>query len=98
MNGRTRTVFGHVPTLILSHAKNIVKRAQVMGSILPQSVNATKTTMARDVSIGTSALQIRIVVFRENALTLVALHCRENNAIANWDGLGPDAIRVSDWN
>lgn len=95
MSGRMRIVSGHVPTLILNHAKNTVKRAQVMENILPQSVNATKTTMALVVSSGMNVRQIRIVAFRENALTLVARHCRENNVIANWDGLEADAIKVS---
>lgn len=96
MSGQMRIVSGHVPTLILSHAKNTVKRAQVMENILPQSVNAIKTTMVRDVNIGMSVRQIRIVVFRENALTLAELHCHANNAIVNWDGSGMDAIRVSE--
>lgn len=89
-------VSGHVPTLILNHAKNTVKRAQVMENFSPQSVNATKTTTARDVSTGMSVRQIRIVVFRENALTLAELHCRGSNAIVNWDGSAADAIRVSE--
>lgn len=95
MSGRMRIVSGHVLTLILNHAKNIVKRARVMENTLPQSVNATKTTTALDVSIGMSVRQMQIVAFRENALTLVGLHCHENNATANWVGLEADAIKVS---
>jgi hypothetical protein len=72
-----------------------VKRALVTANFWPQSVNAIKTTMARDVSFGMSARQIRIVVFRENALTLVEQHCRENNAIVSSDGSAMDAIKVS---
>lgn len=96
MSGQMHIVSGHVPTLILSHAKNTVKRVQVMENISPQSVNATKTTMARDVSTGMSVRQIRIVVFRENALTLAEQHYHGNNAIVNWDGSAADAKIVSD--
>lgn len=95
MSGQTHTVSGHVPTSILSHAKNTVKRALDMENISPQSVNATKTTTVRGVSTGTSVRQIRIVVLRENALTLAERHCRESNAIVNSDGSAADAIRVS---
>jgi hypothetical protein len=91
-------VSGHVPTLILNHAKNTVKRVLVMENISPQSVNATKTTTGRDVNTGMSVRQIRTVEFRENALTLAEQRYHENNAIANWDGSAPDAIRVSDLN
>lgn len=96
MSGQMHIVSGHVPTLILNHAKNTVKRVQVMENISPQSVNATKTTTVRDVSIGMSVRQIRIVEFRENALTLAEQLYRGNNAIANWDGSAADAIKVSD--
>lgn len=96
MSGQMHIVSGHVPTLILSHAKNTVKHVQVTENISPQSVNATKTITVRDVSTGMSVRQIRIVVFRENALTLAEQHCHGNNAIVNWDGSAPDAIRVSD--
>lgn len=89
-------VSGHVRTLILSHARNTVKRAQVTANISPQSVNATKTTTVRDVSTGTSARRIRIAVFRENALTLAERRCRGNNATANWGGSARDAIKVSE--
>jgi hypothetical protein len=93
-NGQMHIAFGHVQILILNHVKSIEKRAAVMENILPQSVNAIKITMVHVANIGMSVHQIRIVAYKENALTLAAVHSHASNAIANWDGLVRDAIKV----
>lgn len=68
--------------LTLSPAKSIEKHVRAMENISPQNANVIKTITELDVNIGTNAQQIKIVVFRENALILEALHCHANNAIA----------------
>jgi len=60
-----------------------VKRALVMENISPQSVNAIKIIMDRDVSSGMNVQRIKIVVYKENVLMLAELHCQGNNAIVN---------------
>lgn len=85
---------GRVLILILSPVKNTEKRVQAMESILPQNVNVIKTIMERDVNIGMSARQIKIVAYRENVLMLEELHCPESSATATLDGLAQLAIKV----
>lgn len=86
--------FGRVLISTSNHARSIVKHAQVMENTLQRSANAIRTTTVRDVNIGMSAQLIKTVVRRENALTLLDLHCHANNAIANSAGLDRDAVKV----
>lgn len=94
MNGLMDTVSGHVLILIYNLVGSIENNALVMENTLPQNVNVIKITMDHDANIGMNVQLTRIVVARENASTLVALHYHENNVIVNWDSLEQDVIKV----
>lgn len=94
MSGRMDIDFGHVLILTSNHVRSIVKHAQDMENMSQRSANAIRTTTVRDVNIGMSAQLIKTVVYRENVLTLLGLHCHANSAIANLAGLDQDAVKV----
>lgn len=82
MSGPTPIDSGRVPILTLNPAKSTERRVRAMENISQPNANVTKTITERDASIGTSVRLIKIVVCRASALTLEALHCHVNSAIA----------------
>lgn len=95
MNGQITIVFGHALILTLKNVKSIERHALVMVKISAQGVNVRRTIMVAGVSIGMSAHQIKIVVYKVVVLIWAEHHYRENSVTVNLDGLDLVAVKVN---